>query len=190
MPEQFRISFDQTDGSQFSHTLQVGNVLFILGANGTGKSSLISKLYNAHHANAKRISAHRQTWFTSNTLNMTPESRDRLAKNINSQDQQSSARYMEEYAAERPGLAMYDLIDSDTMLAREIAALVRADKLRKARTKAKIPSMRFGPSMLSDISRSSSTGSIAASTCPTSSRDWSTWRSERRQCRKSYSSYA
>ena len=140
MPEQFRISFDQTDGNQFSHTLPLGNVLFILGANGTGKSSLISKLYNSHHANAKRISAHRQTWFTSNTLNMTPESRDRLEININSEDQQTSARYTEEYAAERPGLAMYDLIDSDTMLAREIADLVRANKLRKARTKAKIPS--------------------------------------------------
>ena len=57
MPEQFRISFDQTDGNQFSHTLPLGNVLFILGANGTGKSSLISKLYKSHHANAKRISA-------------------------------------------------------------------------------------------------------------------------------------
>ena len=140
MPEEFRISFDQTDGTQFSHSLPLSNVLFILGANGAGKSSLISKLYNSHHTHAKRISAHRQTWFTSNTLNITPQSRDELELNINSQDQQIESRYTEEYAADRPGLAMYDLIDSDTMLAREIAELVRANKLREARTKAKIPS--------------------------------------------------
>ena len=38
------------------------------------------------------------------------------------------------------------------------------------------PTMRFDPSMRSAIWRSPSTGSIVASTCPTSSPDWSTWR--------------
>ena len=52
------------------------------------------------------------------------------------------------------------------------------------------PTMRFVPSMLSDISRSSSIVSIVASTCLTSSRDLSTWRSGRRRCRNGYSSYA
>ena len=45
------------------------------------------------------------------------------------------------------------------------------------------PGSARAPSMLSDISRSSSTGSIVASTCLTSSRDLSTWRSGRRRCR-------
>ena len=48
----------------------------------------------------------------------------------------------------------------------------------------------FAPSMRSDIWRSSSTGSIGASTCPTSSPDWSTWRCEPRRCRNGCSSYA
>ena len=42
----------------------------------------------------------------------------------------------------------------------------------------------------SDISRSSSIVSIVASTCLTSSRDLSTWRSGRRRCPNGYSSYA
>ena len=48
------------------------------------------------------------------------------------------------------------------------------------------------PSMLSDISRSSSIVSIVASTsrCLTSSRDLSTWRSGHRRCRNGCSSYA
>ena len=51
-----------------------------------------------------------------------------------------------------------------------------------SRTPCAAPTMRFAPSMRSDIWRSSSTGSIGASTCPTSSPDWSTWRCEPRRC--------
>ena len=45
-----------------------------------------------------------------------------------------------------------------------------------SRTLCVAPTMRFVPSMRSAISRSSSTGSIVDSTCPTSSRGWSTRR--------------
>ena len=140
MPEQFDITFNQTTGEQFSYSLELGKILFILGANGTGKSSLISQIFKTHHQHAKRISAHRQTWFTSNTLDMTPRSRDDLENNIKSRDQQIYARYREDYAAERAGVAIYDLIDSDTMLAREITDLVRDGKVEEACEKAKTPS--------------------------------------------------
>ena len=59
-----------------------------------------------------------------------------------------------------------------------------------SRTPCAAPTIRIVPSMPSDISRSSSTVSIIASTCLTSSRDLSTWRSGRRRCRYGYSSYA
>ena len=52
------------------------------------------------------------------------------------------------------------------------------------------PAIRSAPSMRNAGSRSSSTGSIVASTCPTSSRDSSTSRSERRPCRSGCSNCA
>jgi ABC-type cobalamin/Fe3+-siderophores transport system ATPase subunit len=139
LPDVFEIQFPDETGQNVSHPLKLGEILFILGANGTGKSSLISRIFRQHHQNAKRISAHRQTWFTSNTLDMTPRSRDQLENNIRSQDQQERSRFMQEYAAERTGLAIYDLIDSDTMLARAIADLVRAGDMTQASEKAKTP---------------------------------------------------
>ena len=140
MPEQFDITFNQTTGVEFHHSLGLGKILFILGANGTGKSSLILHLCSTYHQYAKRISAHRQTWFTSNTLDITPQHRDSLENSIKGRDQQINARYREEYSAERVGVAIYDLIDSDTMIAREIADLVRAGKVDKAIKKTKTPS--------------------------------------------------
>jgi ABC-type cobalamin/Fe3+-siderophores transport system ATPase subunit len=140
MANQFQFSIPRAADGDLSFTLGPGDVLYLLGANGTGKSSLISRLFNAHPAAAKRISAHRQTWFQSNSLDMTPHTREALERDIRSRDAQHHARYRLDYANERAGLAIYDLVDSDTMLARKIAELVRAGNTSSAEREAKKPS--------------------------------------------------
>ena len=124
----------------FTHTIDVGQILFVLGANGSGKSSLVSKLFRDHQRDAKRISAHRQTWFSSNTLNFTPLSRENLEQNIKSQDGRWDSRWKQVYADERAGAAIYDLIDADNMLARHISELVRGGDLDQAQRAAQKPS--------------------------------------------------
>ncbi|WP_198371285.1 AAA family ATPase [Roseomonas rosulenta] len=140
MPDSFTLNFPLSGGESWNKSLNIGEILFVLGANGAGKSSLVSRFFQSNGKNAKRISAHRQTWFTSNALDITPQTRDNLERNIRAQDQQAHARYQQHYAAERAGVAIYDLIDSDTMLERAIASLVRAGDLAAAEEKAKIPS--------------------------------------------------
>lgn len=139
MTNQF--SFDVPRGSEPSlkFTLGPGDVMYMLGANGSGKSSLVSQLFNAHQASAKRISAHRQTWFNSNSLDMTPHSRESVEQNIRNHDRLDHARYRLDYAHERASVAIYDLIDADTMLARKIADLVRAGNILGAESQGKVP---------------------------------------------------
>lgn len=139
-PTKFDLNFDLTVGENFTHTLELGGILFILGANGTGKSSLISQLFNSHHQHAKRISAHRQTWFTSNALDLTPQSRDRLDEEIQHQDRQVNSRYIEEYAEIKIGVTIFDLIDAVANLDRKIANLVRNGKNQEASKEAETPS--------------------------------------------------
>lgn len=127
-------------GDPIAFNLDVGDVLYLLGANGTGKSSLVSRLFGQHQNNAKRISAHRQTWFESNTLDMTPRSRQDLETNVRAQDAQPRARYWEWNPAGRAGMAIYDLIDADTMQERKIAGLVRAYNVEAAQKEAQNPS--------------------------------------------------
>jgi ABC-type cobalamin/Fe3+-siderophores transport system ATPase subunit len=135
------LAFDVPRGSEpnLKFTLGPGDVMYMLGANGTGKSSLVARLFNAHQARTKRIAAHRQTWFESNTLNMTPSSRQELENNTRSQDAQPHSRYREWNPASRPTIAIYDLIDSDTMLVRKIAELVRAGNIIDAEKLGKEP---------------------------------------------------
>lgn len=140
MTNQFEFSIPRGADGDLPFTLEMGDVLYLLGANGAGKSSLVSRLFKAHQASAKRISAHRQTWFQSNSLDMTPQTRENLEQNIRTHDAREHARYRLDFANERAGVAIYDLIDADTMLARRIADLVRGGDMSGAQGEAGKPS--------------------------------------------------
>jgi ABC-type cobalamin/Fe3+-siderophores transport system ATPase subunit len=134
--EQFQISIPASGGLQTNLNLNIGDVFYLLGANGTGKSSLVSLLFNQNQASAKRISAHRQTWFESNTLDITPRNREQLENNFRSQDIQVHARYRDWNPSGRSNMAVFDLIDADTMQARKIATFVRANDVGAAKKEA------------------------------------------------------
>ena len=95
MPNQFQLSVPTGDDLPANFTIEIGKILYVLGADGSGKSGLVSRLFNANQRYAKRISAHRQTWFESNTLDMTPRSRQDVGYAFQSQDSQVQARYRE-----------------------------------------------------------------------------------------------
>jgi ABC-type Mn2+/Zn2+ transport system ATPase subunit len=60
MSIQFQFKILSISGDSIEFSLSEGDVLYVVGANGTGKSSLVSQLFGQHQQNAKRVSAHRQ----------------------------------------------------------------------------------------------------------------------------------
>lgn len=140
MANQFEFQIPTTDGEALQFGLDAGDTLYLLGANGTGKSSLVSRFASAHQKHARRISAHRQTWFESNTLDMTPRSRQDLENNVRSEDAHPQARWREWNAGGRAHMAIFDLIDADTMQERKIAAFVRGGDSAAAFKEAATPS--------------------------------------------------
>jgi len=60
----FEFTIPRTAG-ELRISLQPGNVLFLLGANGTGKSSLMFRFNRTHPTQSERITAHRQNWLPS-----------------------------------------------------------------------------------------------------------------------------
>jgi len=89
---------------------EASNALFVVGANGSGKSALLLALYQQHQPYARRVAAHRQTWFESGQLNLTSRSYQQTTQNIVHQDQQPAARYTDPYSANRPDLALFALL--------------------------------------------------------------------------------
>jgi ABC-type cobalamin/Fe3+-siderophores transport system ATPase subunit len=128
-----------TDSGPIVIELGLGDRVYLLGPNGSGKSSLVHRFITQHNAVARRISAHRQTWFTSDSLDMTAQAKRQSERSIQSRDAQPDSRWKDDMAAQRPNIAVYDLIDAENVRAREIAALVTAGDLKSAVAKSKSP---------------------------------------------------
>ena len=133
----FNLTIPQSGGTSLDLTVSVGESLFILGANGTGKSSIMHHFYGAHHSNARRISAHRQTWFASNAITLSPEQRRSTESNIQGSDNSPQARWKDDYSAQRASIAIYDLIDAENVRARSIARAVDDNDIDLAKTLSK-----------------------------------------------------
>ncbi len=107
-------------------TIKAGEMLFILGANGTGKSSLMQTFASANSDKVRRITAHRQTWFRSGSPEFTGKQRADYEQNTFHYDRQASARWMDDYAQQRAQMAIFDLVNSENVRAREITRAVDA----------------------------------------------------------------
>ena len=129
----FNLSIPRNNLPSLDLQLQAGEVLFLLGANGTGKSSLIHRFHNAHMPNARRITAHRQTWFNSNAITLSPRQRQDAEKIIHVDDRKPEARWKDTSASNRASIAIYDLVDAENVRARKIAGAVDSDDFALAR---------------------------------------------------------
>lgn len=120
----FDLSLPLPTGQPLNFTIDVGQVLYILGANGTGKSSLLQRFYSTHRQNGRRISAHRQTWFESNAITLSAHEKKNTESYILNEDANPQSRWKDPYSAQRASVAIYDLIDAENVRARSIAGAV------------------------------------------------------------------
>lgn len=102
-------------------SLDKGDFIFVLGANGTGKSSLMLRFFTPNRQRARRIVSHRQNWFEEGGLNMTARDRTNTGNQIQNQDGHPQSRWKDSYAGQRANIAIYDLIDAENVRARKIA---------------------------------------------------------------------
>jgi len=100
----------------------MGQQLFLLGANGTGKSSLVYSINRMHRGHATHVSAHRQNWFQSESSALSRETKNQIEIHSQTSDLQPQARWRDDYSSQRPSIAMYDLIDAENQRSREISA--------------------------------------------------------------------
>ena len=123
----FQIKIPGIVGAPLEITLEVGEILFVLGANGTGKSSLMQRLNKGHTKDSRWISAHRQNWFGSESINLSPHEKRQAEQQIRTYDIRPESRWMEHFAGQRANIAVYELVEAENIDARAIAKAVRAD---------------------------------------------------------------
>lgn len=135
----FDLNFPVEDANASAPTLQlnIGEVLFVLGGNGTGKSSLMFHFARNNPNTSRKISAHRQTWMNTDALDMTPAIKLQTEQNIRNVDRQRKSRYRDDYASQRASMTIYELIDAENVRARGITAFVDGGDMKSAAKAAK-----------------------------------------------------
>jgi ABC-type lipoprotein export system ATPase subunit len=129
------------EGAQTAIELTDGTAVFVVGANGSGKSALITQLSKSTGAlKVTRIAAHRQSWLNSSSVDLTLKTRKQLQTNIESRDQRDESRWKDDYAEPRTQVALFDLANAQNRLSREVLELLKADAVEEATTTAKLPS--------------------------------------------------
>ena len=121
-------------GDLITLTLKNGNPLFIVGPNGSGKSMLIHR-FILEHSNKKIrwIAAHRQTWFDSGGINITPQQRHQYEENTPDYYRIDNARWKDLRSQEDLSAILFDLVAKENSRARAITRFVDNDECAEAR---------------------------------------------------------
>lgn len=144
----FNLSFPHTEEGQKEVFIQSGEIMFMVGPNGSGKSTLMHIFTTQNPGKVLRITAHRQVWFNSDSIDLTPASRLQTEQNISNIDRQEQSRWKDQYADQRSQATIFDLIDSENIDARKIAKAAREGNLEAV---AKLATSQAPVAKMNDI---------------------------------------
>ncbi len=128
----FTLPIQNSQGVESNIEVSVGETLFVVGPNGTGKSSIIQRFATQAGANSKKISAHRQTWLSSSSLEFVPSQKPQLEQQQLHWNNSFESRYKEQNSSIKTSLTLYDLIESENLDSRRIANAHRAGNIKEA----------------------------------------------------------
>ena len=137
---EFNLNYPAPDNQQVEYKIESGQFMFLVGANGTGKSTLMHKFATQNTNKVRRITAHRQVWFNTNTIDLTPAGREQSEKSYTNRDQQAESRWKDDHAAQRSQVKIFDLIDSENVEARKIAEAARSGEMEAVKDLAAMQS--------------------------------------------------
>ena len=134
----FNLNFPTPNNGVHKLHLEAGEMLFVVGANGTGKSTLMFLFNNQNRGHSRKISAHRQTWMNSDALDMTSSVKVQTEQHIQREEQTLHSRYRDTYAAQRASMTIYELIDAENVRTRAMAAAYDAGDMDELAEAAKV----------------------------------------------------
>ncbi len=119
--------------------IETGEVLFIVGANGTGKTGFVQDLtskYRNNNYNVVRIHAQRHVRIDKSSNTLTAHQYRTNKQAVQNQEGNPTFRHSDTHADTRLSLLLYELVKADNDRAHAIATHVESDETATARTYA------------------------------------------------------
>ena len=133
----FQLDIPNEDGWILNLTVQPSDPVFVLGANGTGKSALMHWLNLRYKEKARWISAHRRTWLESSRPSMTLASKVQREERHKQFRLDPSARWMIQSDGFDQQAAIVSLVERMNAQNRACADAMRSEDVDDARRIAK-----------------------------------------------------
>ncbi len=101
---------------------RLGDRLFMVGANGSGKSALLQNLASsqANRPHIRWITAHRQTWLESGNITLTLHNRREVDKHSKIYNGRPDTRWKDHNSGEMQAAVLFDLVADENERARSI----------------------------------------------------------------------
>ena len=132
--EEIKLKIPRVPNDPISLILNNGDQLFIVGANGSGKSALMQRFaLEFPQDKVKRITAHRQTWFNSGSIDLTPANRQQYEQKSRAYDREYDSRWKEYNPAWNLSSALFDLVAKENTRARTITLHADNDNCEKVK---------------------------------------------------------
>lgn len=91
--------------------LRAGEVITVVGSNGSGKSALATWMASVtHKSEIRRVLAQRKLWFEYSGPNISPAERESLRQSVTFWDRDLNSRYVDRGDHQRSGIALFDLL--------------------------------------------------------------------------------
>ena len=127
-------------GDALAVDLQAGQQIYVVGANGSGKSALLQHLATSADGKIRRIFAHRQTWLNSGGLTFTPHRRLRFERERLNYDMSQDSLWRDHTGSQSHEAVLFDLVAAENKRARSITQLVENRNIKCAQKAAEAAS--------------------------------------------------
>ena len=124
--EDIKLEIPRVPNDPISLILKNGDQLFIVGANGSGKSALMQRFASENqNGKFKLITAHRQTWLSTERNNITPDRRQESENDRLSYTSNPNARWTDSFSPRDWSTILFDLDAKENAIDKSIAQHVR-----------------------------------------------------------------
>ena len=128
-----KLNIPRIDDEPLSLTLENGDQLFVVGANGSGKSALLQHWTSSDdEGKISRISAHRRTWFETGSIQLTHDGLRRLDRMEGIYERRPDALWKDRDAARKQSAILFGLVEKEHIRTRSIASHVGSGDTEKA----------------------------------------------------------
>lgn len=130
--DSFKYQYWNSDGVESNLCLKIGTITFVMGSNGSGKSSFITSFAKECFGQTKKIFSHRKICFDSNTLQIPESTLENMKQDTDARNILDFSIYRDETQTVNQQFLISALLKAENNVDRDSRITIRINKILKS----------------------------------------------------------